>query len=117
MDDWNERRAIGGVVCHPRAVLKGLEGVRVMPALEGSALHLVDEDARALHRRNSRREPLTHAEMSGLPCHLVVEIHHAGSNACDGALACVAGRGHVNVNAAREVEAHLYGRADEGLKA
>src|SRR5205085_9922424 len=71
-----ERPERGGevnAVAHQRAALGRLEAVRVPPAPEGAALHLVGEPARGFEGDDLRGHALRHAEETASPGELFPE--------------------------------------------
>jgi hypothetical protein len=67
-------RGEGQLVRHKRAALCGLKEMQMAQALESPALHLVNEHARAVERNDSGGQTLSHAQMPGLPCYLIVQF-------------------------------------------
>src|SRR5207302_2775520 len=112
-----EGRGEVNAVAHQRAVGGRLEAVRVTPALEGAAPHLVCESARGVERDDLRGHALPDAEERAFPRHLLAQINQPGGDARHGAVSERTRREHVQVNAARRVEADGGGRANKSVQA
>src|ERR1044072_76616 len=89
------------------------EAVRVPPAREGAAPHLVGELARPFERDYLRGHVQAKAEKRRLPSQLFAEADEPARDAADGAVPERPLSVRVQVYAAREVEADPGGRAYE----
>lgn len=92
------------------------EEMIVIEMLESAANHRVAEMQRPDKRGDATGEMLPGAKVTGPPGHLLSELHQPARHPCHGALACMSGRGHVQLYASRQIEGALKRGADLGCK-
>ncbi|HKT09530.1 MAG TPA: hypothetical protein VJR24_16640, partial [Gemmatimonadaceae bacterium] len=81
---------------------------------KGTGDHRVAKVTRAIERRDSRRQPLPHAEMPRLPSHGFVEPDQSSRHTSDRAFTTRIERPLMQVDASGKIEAPIDRRSDIG---
>jgi hypothetical protein len=92
------------------------EEMIVIETLESAANHRVSEMQGPYERRDATGEMLPRAKVTGPPGHLFSQLQQPARHPRHGALACVSGRGHVQLYASRQIEDAFKRGADFGGK-
>jgi len=110
-----KRRNPNQRVLHQSLRAEYSEFVAMFHGFESAARHFIREIIGPFKFNNARCEALEYSEVSGFKSHGFAEINEAGCDSRDSALFRMAGRGAVQTDVARQVEAGFERRVDFGF--